>query len=186
MSFLYREIWFGRVWRVNTGHLVRELDDGTIALWVPHRSPAKYPVRADGSEIRIPQNDWLLADRSTGGGLGLIRPGSRCSIWVHWDEHWALDYWYVNFERDVSRTALGIDFVDEKLDFVIRPGADVVWKDEDELEQAAALGLVDADAVRAEAARILDEWPFPTGWEDWRPDPAWPAPELPEGWDRVE
>ena len=30
--------------------------------------------------------------------------------------------------------------------------------------------------VRAEAARVLEEWPFPTGWEDWRPDPSWPVP----------
>ena len=45
------------------------------------------------------------------------------------------------------------------------------WKDEDELEQAAALGIVDAAAVRAEGQRVLEEWPFPTGWEDWRPDP---------------
>jgi len=23
------------------------------------------------------------------------------------------------------------------------------------------------------------EWPFPTGWENWEPDPAWWVPELP-------
>jgi hypothetical protein len=51
--------------------------------------------------------------------------------------------------------------------------------------QAAAPGLLDAAAVRAEAARVLEEWPFPTGWEDWRPDPYWPIPQLPVGWDRV-
>ena len=22
-------------------------------------------------------------------------------------------------------------------------------------------------------------------WEDWRPDPSWPTPELPPGWDEV-
>ena len=33
--------------------------------------------------------------------------------------------------------------------------------------------------------RVLEEWPFPTGWEDWRPDPSWPIPQLPDGWDRV-
>ena len=36
-----------------------------------------------------------------------------------------------------------------------------------------------------EANRVLDEWPFPTGWEDWQPDPAWSLPTLPEGWDVV-
>ena len=27
----------------------------------------------------------------------------------------------------------------------------------------------DAAAFRAEGERVLAEWPFPTGWEDWRP-----------------
>ena len=34
--------------------------------------------------------------------------------------------------------------------------------------------------------RLVDEWPFPTGWEDWRPDPGWEPPTLPAGWDTVE
>ena len=34
--------------------------------------------------------------------------------------------------------------------------------------------------------RIVEEWPFPTGWEDWRPDPGWEPPTLPAGWDTVE
>ncbi len=186
MSFLYREVWFGRVWRVNTTHLVRELDDGTLVLWVPRSAPAKFPVRPDGSEIRIPTNEWVLADRAAGGdGLGLVRPGAAHSLWVNWDEQGELAYWYVNFERDVRRTPLGIDYVDEKLDLVIRPNGEVSWKDEDELEQAGALGLVDGDAVRAEAKVVLEGWPFPTGWEDWQPDPVWPLPVLSEGWDRV-
>jgi hypothetical protein len=185
-SFLFREIWFGRVWRVNATRLVRELDDGTLVLWVPRHAPAKYPVRPDGSEIRIPTAEWALADRTAGGdGLGLVRPGARYSIWVNWGADGAVDYWYVNFERDVRTTVFGVDFVDEKLDLVIRPPATVVWKDEDELEEAARLGLVEADQVRATADALLARWPFPTGWEDWRPDPAWPLPELPPGWDRV-
>jgi hypothetical protein len=40
-------------------------------------------------------------------------------------------------------------------------------------------------AVRAEGERVLAAWPFPTGWEEFRPDPAWPLPGLPEGWEHV-
>jgi len=25
--------------------------------------------------------------------------------------------------------------------------------------------------------------PWPTGWEDFQPNPSWPLPELPPGWD---
>ena len=31
--------------------------------------------------------------------------------------------------------------------------------------------------------RVIEEWPFPTGWESWRPDPTWPLPAVPPGWD---
>ena len=84
----------------------------------------------------------------------------------------AFEHWYVNFEQPLRRSPVGFDTFDEKLDLIVQPDGRYVWKDEDELEQAAALGLVDAAAVRAEAARVLEEWPFPTGWEDWRPDPV--------------
>ena len=30
------------------------------------------------------------------------------------------------------------------------------------------------------------EWPFASEWRDWRPDPAWPIPRLPDGWDVLE
>ena len=93
--------------------------------------------------------------------------------------------WYVNFEQPLRRTPVGVDTFDQKLDLLVFPSGGWQWKDEDELEQAAALGLLDAKAVRAEAKRVLEEWPFPTGWEDWRPDPAWPVPQLPAGWDVV-
>ena len=44
----------------------------------------------------------------------------------------------------------------------------------------------DERAARADADRLVDEWPFPTGWEDWRPDPGWEPPSLPAGWDEIE
>jgi hypothetical protein len=92
----------------------------------------------------------------------------------------------VNFERWLGRGATTIDYVDDKLDLVVEPDGSLRWKDEDELEEAARLGLLDADAVRAEAERVVADPPWPTGWEEWRPDPAWPLPALPASWDAVE
>jgi hypothetical protein len=40
-----------------------------------------------------------------------------------------------------------------------------------------------AAAFRAEGERVLAEWPFPTGWEEWEPDPSWPLPAVPDGWE---
>jgi hypothetical protein len=45
--------------------------------------------------------------------------------------------------------------------------------------------LDDAASARAEGERVLAAWPFPTGWEDFRPDPRWELPQLPAGWDVV-
>jgi hypothetical protein len=62
------------------------------------------------------------------------------------------------------------------------------WDDEHELEAAVDAGLIspeEAHEARAEGERVLADWPFPTGWEDWRPDPEWPLPKLAPGWDRV-
>lgn len=40
-----------------------------------------------------------------------------------------------------------------------------------------------AEAFRAEGERVIAEWPFPTGWEEWRPEDSWPVPSLPDGWE---
>jgi len=67
----------------------------------------------------------------------------------------------------ISRNRCGarrsLDRLDQKLDVLVEPDGSWHWKDEDELDEAARLGLLDADAVRAEAKRVLKEWPFPTG-----------------------
>jgi hypothetical protein len=64
------------------------------------------------------------------------------------------------------------------------------WKDEDELEQAVAYGVVapsHAEEIRTEGERVaamIERWepPFSDGWERWHPDPAWPLPQLPPDW----
>ena len=108
-------------------------------------------------------------------------PAGRTPIYHFWRDGGELEHWYVNFERPLRRTPLGFDTFDEKLDLIVRPDGRYRWKDEDELEQAAAAGLLDAAAVRAEAARVLAEWPFPTGWEDWRARPVVAGTAAAEG-----
>jgi hypothetical protein len=179
-----RDVWFGRVWRANACLLVEERPDHA-ALWFSQGAPAKIPVDDAGKELRIPGGDWTLGDRpNRRAALVLLRPGTRWSLWHFWDGD-AFVYWYVNFERDVRRTSLGFDIADEKLDLIVHPDGRVVWKDEDELEEADHLGLVNASEVRAEAERVLAEPPWPSGWEDFRADPGWEAPHLPPGWDQV-
>ena len=178
---VWRDVHHGRVWRAQACRVVEETDE-LLALWIPAGSPAKVPAGG----LRIPGDDWELEDTAPKAEqLCVARRGRAHSIYLFWSRDRVLDHWYVNFEQPLRRTPLGVDTFDEKLDLIVRPDGSYIWKDEDELEQAAALGLLDPDEVRAEAQRVLDEWPFPTGWEDWRPDPSWPVPQLPPGWDRV-
>ena len=109
-------------------------------------------------------SDWELepVESWTRDAVVLARPGRAHSIYVFWREG-AFEHWYVNFEEPLRRTPVGFDTFDQKLDLIVMPDGTYRWKDEDELEQAAALGLLDPEAVRAEAARVLEEWPFPTG-----------------------
>ena len=178
---VWRDVHRGRVWRAQACRIVEESPD-LVALWIPKGAPFRIPVGG----LRIPGEEWELEDGATKRPqLCLARPGRAHSIYLFWRGEGELEHWYVNFEQPLRRTPLGFDTFDEKLDLIVRPDGSYRWKDEDELEQAAAVGLLDPEAVRSEAARVLQEWPFPTGWEAWRPDPTWPVPQLPEGWDRV-
>jgi Protein of unknown function (DUF402) len=178
---VWRDVHRGRVWRAQACRIVADTPE-QIVVWIPAGAPAKVPAGG----LRIPGDDWELEDTAPSRDqVCVARRGRAHSVYVFWLDEGSLSHWYVNFEEPLRRTPLGVDTFDWKLDLIVQPDGSYRWKDEDELEQAAALGLLDADAVRVEAARVLAEWPFPTGWEDWRPDPAWPLPQLPAGWERV-
>ncbi|HLG00482.1 MAG TPA: DUF402 domain-containing protein, partial [Acidimicrobiia bacterium] len=100
--------------------------------------------------------------------------------------------WYVNLESPWARTPIGFDGVDHVLD--IRVADDLSswsWKDEDELAWSLEMGMMtaaEADAARAEGERVISliesrAWPFNADWSAWEPDPEWPVPEVPTGWD---
>jgi hypothetical protein len=176
-----RDIWFGQVWRANAARVVADGED-VVALWMPAGAPSHYPVDQGGVELRIPRRKAILGERRLKrDALALLRPGARHSIWLFW-EGGAFSYWYVNLEQTLGWNDGFFDIIDEKLDLIVTADGILRWKDEDELERAAELGLLDAPAVRAEAERVIEKWPFPTGWEDFRPQQDWPLPRLPSGW----
>ena len=159
--------------------------DGATVLWHPQGALVKRPF-ADGRELRIPgEEEWQLEDRpSTTAAIAFVRPGARHSLWLMWRDG-VFSHWYVNFERESRWRGACFDLVDEKLDLVVDADGTINLKDEDELVEAACRGYLDEADVRAELERVLADPPWPTGWESWRPDPSWPAPELPDGWDVV-
>ncbi len=171
---------------MNAVRIVEETE-ALAVLHSPPGAPARYPVDERGREVRIPRPDgWTLGRRTAAGhALVLVRPEALHSVWLFWAHDGSFSHWYVNFERPKVRTPLGWDYQDDKLDLIVRPDGSVRWKDEDELAEAAARGLVDEAAVRAEAARVLADPPWPTGWENWPLPPTTRPPDLPAGWDFV-
>jgi len=101
--------------------------------------------------------------------------------------------WYVNLETPWRRTALGYDSTDHLLDIWVDPDRRWRWKDENHLAEAVEIELFSQEQARefrAEGERVIEQieaWsgPFDEGWEIWRPDPTWPLPSVPDGWDRL-
>jgi protein associated with RNAse G/E len=101
--------------------------------------------------------------------------------------------WYVNLQEPFVRTPSGIRATDLMLDIVVDHNRVWRWKDEEDFEALLATGLADAqtvESVRRDAERSIEriergDWPFDGSWLDWRPDPTWPQPELPNGWERL-
>ena len=197
-----QEIWRGRVWAARPMRVVRDEGD-SVALWFPHgtawKAPTNSPERpaSDDRGERLAScaalGDWVFRDLEWDvDSLWLMREGDWHSVWVSWlpsGEHWG---WYVNLQEPFRRTPAGFATMDLVLDVIVDTDRSWRWKDEDELEAFLRHGALDhkvARRVRAEGLEVArraerNEPPFSEPWPDWRPDPAWTTPELPDGWDR--
>lgn len=84
--------------------------------------------------------------------------------------------------------------MDLTLDVVIESDGTWKWKDQDELEALVEFGAIDAKkAAEIKSAGIAaihlleaNEPPFNEPWGEWKPNPEWSTPVLPEGWDRID
>ena len=129
---------------------------------------------------------WRTTDRLWEGDGVLIlgRPERAHSVWLFRDGG---DFagWYVNLEEPWRPCRVGFDTADHELDLWIDRDYSWRWKDEQELDALVKQGHFSpeqAAKIRAEGERVIAEWPFPTGWEDWRADPSWPVPRVPGDW----
>lgn len=198
-----QEVWQGKLWSARP---VRVAEDGPdlMALWCPEGTPVKGPFapwrpgRVAGPEFfvsMLTHQDWLFGDFTwRTSNLMLLRTGDWHSVWVSWSSLGEKMGWYVNFQRPFQRIQHGTQTMDLMLDLVVGQDMTWRWKDEDEFETLVSHGLIDGEEaarVRQEAASVIkqieaNKAPFSEPWHDWRPDPSWPLPELPEGWDRLE
>ncbi len=101
--------------------------------------------------------------------------------------------YYINFQLPFQRTPLGFDTLDLDLDIVIETSLKWKWKDEDEYQHGIHTGGIQAEWVkeieRAQSevfARIENQiYPLDASWLNWKPDPTWTTPYLPENWQKI-
>lgn len=170
---------------------------GTLC-WLPVGAGFASRHRPDGSPVRAaPLEEFAAAELRLGGWQGrsvlIWMPAGRAhSVWWFFA---GVEFrgWYVNLEDRTSfwrhGDCYGVDVTDHELDVVVAPDRGWQWKDEEELDAVTGLpGYWDARRaaeIRDEALRVIDavaaaEFPFDGSWCDFRPDPAWPLPRLPE------
>ena len=197
------EVWRERVWAARPMRVVR--DDGDfLVLWFPRGTRWKAPTTPEGrprAESRgerlascLASCEWRFVDAVWDvDTLCLCRFDQWHGVWISWlpsGEQWG---WYVNLQEPYRRTRCGLETMDLALDVLIEVDGSWRWKDVDELESYVAHGVVEralADRLYAEGRAVVerhrrDEPPFGDGWHAWRPQPSWPRPELPSGWERL-
>jgi hypothetical protein len=168
--------------------LVVERTATTLAACILPGTPIMYPQGRDAGGALIPFEEWGVERRSWVGppGFELTAFGRHHSIRHMRREDGSFRGWYVNLQAPLTETRLGFDTTDWQLDLWIpAESTEAQWKDEIDLARALELGIMTADEgrfAREEAERVIEEWPFPTGWEDWQPDPSWTTPALPKDW----
>ena len=190
------------VWLAQSVIIVKDSIEETILLLMPCARCA-YPEgywrwkNGDYSQGRrwqdVKQNSWLLREFGWLNNRFVIFlvPGKYYAIYsiLHQDTDLFQGY-YINFQLPFTRTDLGFDTYDLELDIVIDPQFNLAWKDEHEYHdciQACVIQNKWVEAVENAKPEILAriegrQYPLDGSWLDWRPDPSWSPPALPDGW----
>lgn len=195
-QIVLREILDGRIWTARPATVAVARDDLTAVYLAPDTEFRVPQVTQRADFLRRMRDGWDLGPYAWTRArmLHLLYPDVGHAIHLWWlPPDWEFGGWYINLQEPIRQTSLGFDSMDHLLDVVIDPDLSWHWKDEEELEDAVLLGIIDpaqAAAIRAEGERVIQRLeerlpPFCDGWERWQPDPAWPVPALPDGWDRL-
>jgi hypothetical protein len=200
-SCALRGIVNDQVWLAQSVIVVKDGPAGTVLVLLPGaqcafpegywhwRNDPSSSTRwqdARSDTIRLREFAWL-----TNRILIFLEPEKYYSCWLFWDH--ASDRfscYYINYQLPYRRSHCGFDTLDLDLDIVIDPQYQWEWKDEDEYQAGIQEGGIKPDWVKGieqSHAEVFDRIdrrspPLDGAWVQWRPDPAWTAPGLPENW----
>ena len=199
-TVVHQEVWAGRLWAARPLTVVEDTPD-RILLWIPHGTRRKIPVtpphRADPPDVNrrtvenLVRHDWELGEHVWDvSSLWILRPDDWHSTLVSWRPDGSDLGWYINLQRPMRRNRVGFEAMDLMLDVVCEPDLSWRWKDREEFDEIVERKIFDpelADRVLTEALATIDDIeqhrpPFDDPWHEWRPDPAWEIPVLPDDW----
>ena len=202
-----RGVIHNRVWIAHPVTVVQDTSDFVAAYLVPgalckvtrgliERKWGGVPngaSRWDEQEAK----QWEMADHVWRQRRALIflPPEKHYAVYWFWeDETDTFTGWYVNFQLPFHRTAQTLDTLDLEIDLIIRPDGSWRWKDEEEYWAGVRRGSISAEVAAAVAAAQEEALQLLTGgsplfdrrWLEWRPDPHWSTPSLPDDWQVID
>lgn len=199
----WRGIYRERIWHVQPVLVVKDGPDEIVLTLLPGTeciAEEDYPKgkKNNGKRRRwdFKDRDWKLKPYTwqTNRLLLIFQPGefySTIFFWNHESDEF-LSY-YINFQLPFKRTQYSVDTLDLDLDLIIHPDFSYEWKDVDDYQNAISHGVIlpewtdKIDAAKEEIFEKLEDrqYPFDGSWLDWKPDPGWEPPKLPENWDKI-
>ncbi len=202
---LMRGVYEGRAVYVQPARVVKDTPTETALLIVPGTEcmvPSGYIHYAHDvdkwNRWRETMSNTLQLEKfiwHTNRFLILLEPEKFYSTIHIWnaaaDE---FECYYINFQLPFQRTSLGFDTLDLDLDIVINPSYDWQWKDMHEYEHGIQEGGIRSDWVeniehaQKEVFTRIEErtYPLDASWVNWRPNPDWSAPCLPDNWQMID
>jgi predicted RNA-binding protein associated with RNAse of E/G family len=195
-AIVLRQFWQGRIWIARPFIVIQDTPQ-LMAFYMPTGTVTKSgkSVAKNIKPTEMLRTGWDLHDDIwTGHGrIRLTIPGQKYSVLLFWNNDGSLNRWYINLEDPLVRTRLGFDYTDQVLDVILTPDlTSWRWDDEDELAEAVAAGLLSPEKAKSlyadgrSAIELLQSGKSVFNhWVNWRPDPPWPVPVLPAGWDQL-
>ncbi len=194
---IYREC----IWHVQPTILVKDSPEEIALTLLPGTeciAEENYPHGKKNGKRRwyFMNEDWQLAKYTWQANrlLLLFEPEKYYSTILFWN-HESNEFlcYYINFQLPFRRNDCAVDTLDLDLDLIIRPDFTYEWKDEDDYQKAIEHGLISAkwiqgiEEAKPEIFNRLEkrQYPFDGSWLDWKPDPSWSPPTLPENWDKI-
>lgn len=202
---VYRGIADNRVWSAQSVIVVKDSPDETILLqepgsqcvvpegyWRWHAKVRDYSNGTRWDEAKAEQINHRAYLWHTNRILMFLEPEKFYSCWLLWNQRTdEFIGYYINFQLPFWRTRMGFDTLDLDLDIVIEPSHEWRWKDEEDYRMAVESGGILpewAQGIEQSYDEVFERinhrlHPLDGYWLDWRPDPAWKPPVLPDDWE---